>query len=109
MAPYWPGANYVDIAGFDGYLNQDDPNQTYSSFVAQTPAQIRALGWNGPIWNAETGVNPGSNRAQRYTQFIADMKSDGLLGFTQWNEDIYALTASEIAAVCQAVNTWNGG
>jgi mannan endo-1,4-beta-mannosidase len=109
VAPYWPGAEYVDIAAFDGYLNQSDSSQTYASFVKQTPDQIRALGWTQPIWNAETGVMPGTNRTQRYTQFIADMHSDGLLGFTQWNESDFALSTSEIAAVCAAVNQWNQG
>lgn len=107
--PYWPGDNYVDIAGFDGYLNTDHPGATYASFVAQTPAEIRTLTTSKPIWNAETGVSTDGNRAQRYAQFIADMKSDGLLGFTQWNEQTYQLNSTEIAAVTAAVNKWNNG
>ena len=109
VTPYWPGAEYVDVAGFDGYLNQDSSSQTYGSFVAPTVAEIRKLTTSLPIWNAETGVNPGTSRAQRYTQFIADMHSDGLAGFTQWNEASFALSTSEIAAVCAAVNAWNAG
>lgn len=109
VTPYWPGAANVDIAGFDGYLNTDHPGATYASFVAPTVAEIRTLTTSLPIWNAETGVSTDGNRAQRYAQFIADMKSDGLAGFTQWNEDIYALTSAEIAAVCAAVNKWNNG
>ena len=107
VTPYWPGDDYVDIAGFDGYLNTDHPDSTYGSFVAGTVAEIRATGTTKPLWNAETGVGPGGDRGARYAQFIADMKSDGLLGFTQWNEGSYQLTTSEIAAVCAAVNKWN--
>lgn len=107
VTPYWPGDEYVDIAGFDSYLNQDDPSQTYATWTAKTVAEIRGLGTTKPLWNAESGVNPGSNRAQRYSQFIADMHSDGLLGFTQWNEGTFALSTAEIAAVCAAVNKWN--
>jgi mannan endo-1,4-beta-mannosidase len=109
VTPYWPGAAYVDIAGFDGYLNQDAASQTYGSFVAPTVAEIRKLAGNLPIWNAETGVNPGTGRAARYAQFIADMHSDGLAGFTQWNEASFLLTTAEVAAVCAAVNKWNAG
>jgi len=109
VTPYWPGASYVDIAAFDGYLNTNSASQTYTSFVAPTVAEIRKLAGNLPIWNAETGVNPGTTRAARYTQFIADMKADGLLGFTQWNESNFALNTTEIAAVCAAVNKWNAG
>lgn len=107
VTPYWPGEEYVDIAGFDGYLNTDHPGATYSSFVKPTVDEIRTLTTSKPIWNAETGVSTDGNRAARYAQFIADMKSDGLIGFTQWNEDTYALSSSEIAAVCAAVNNWN--
>ena len=109
VLPYWPGDQYVDIAGFDSYLNQDSSSQTYANWTSKTVAEIRSTGTTKPLWNAESGVNPGSNRAQRYTQFIADMKSDGLLGFTQWNESDFALSTSEIAAVCAAVNKWNQG
>ena len=109
VTSYWPGDDYVDIAGFDSYLNQDSASQTYATWTAKTVAEIRATGTTKPLWNAESGVNPGTNRAARYTQFIADMHSDGLLGFTQWNEGSFALTTAEIAAVCQAVNAWNNG
>jgi hypothetical protein len=107
VTPYFPGDDYVDIAGFDSYLNQDSASQTYGNWTAKTVAEIRATGTARPLWNAETGVNPGANRIQRYPQFIADMHSDGLLGFTQWNEQGFALTTQEIAAVCAAVNAWN--
>lgn len=109
VLPYWPGDNYADIAGFDSYLDQDDPSQTYATWTAKTVAEIRSTGTARPLWNAESGVNPGTNRAQRYAQFIADMHADGLLGFTQWNEDSYALSSAEITAVINAVNQWNNG
>src|SRR6266849_1673753 len=107
VTPYWPGDDYVDIAGFDSYLNQDSSSQTYATWTKKTVDEIRSTGTTRPLWNAETGVNPGANRAQRYSQFIADMHSDGVAGFTQWNEASFALTTQEIAAVCAAVNQWN--
>lgn len=108
--PYYPGTSYVDVHAFDGYLNENSPSLTYASFVAQTPAEIRSIAGDVPIWNAETSVYNGfPNQASRYSQFIADMHSDGLLGFTHWNESSYALDASGIAAVTSAVNKWNAG
>jgi Glycosyl hydrolase family 26 len=109
IKPYYPGDTYVDIMGFDGYLNTASSSQTYKSFVAGTVAEIRSLNSKLPIWNAETGVTAGSNRITRYPQFIADMKADGLWGFTQWNETPFDLSTAEIAAVCAAVNKWNAG
>ena len=109
VTPYWPGDAYVDIAGFDSYLDQQYGPRDYSSFTKKTVDEIRATGTVRPLWNAESGVSPGTGRAAMYTQFISDMHADGLLGFTQWNEGTFALTTAEIAAVCAAVNAWNAG
>jgi mannan endo-1,4-beta-mannosidase len=109
VTPYWPGDAYVDIAGFDSYLNTTSASQTYATWTAKTVAEIRETGTTKPLWNAESGVSAGAGRITRYPQFIADMKSDGLIGFTQWNETPFDLTTAEIAAVCAAVNKWNAG
>lgn len=105
VTPYWPGQQYVGLAAFDGYLF--GANDTYASAIAPTVAAIRKL-TSGPIWNAETGITTvDSNRATRYTKFIADMKAGGLSGFLHFNQSNYALTATESAAVVSAVNLWN--
>jgi Glycosyl hydrolase family 26 len=106
VAPYWPGAAYVDVPAFDGYLNQPSPAQTYGTFVRQTVDQIAAL-TKLPVWNAETGI-AGANREARITQFAADMRADGRVsGFTWWNQDGFALDAGEVSALTAAVNAWN--
>lgn len=109
VTPYWPGANYVDVPAFDGYLHGASTGQTYASFIKPTVDEIRTLAGNVPVWNAETGVASGPERITRYPQFIADMHADNLLGFTQFNEGDWALATAEIAAVTAAVNTWNAG
>lgn len=106
VKPYWPGDAYVDIAGFDGYLNQNSDSQTYGSFVKGTVTEIRSLTAK-PVWNAETGVNPGANRLTRLIRFTADMHADGLTGFTWWNEDIFTLAGAEMTALTGAVTAWN--
>lgn len=105
VTPYWPGRQFVDVVAFDGYLNTASASQTYASFIAPTVAEIRKL-TSQPIWNAETGVL-GTNREARITQFVSDMHSAGLSGFTWFNEGSYLLDASELAALCAAVNAWD--
>lgn len=107
VTPYWPGAAYVDVPAFDGYLHGTTPEQTYASFIKPTVDEIRTLAGNVPVWNAETGVSSGADRITRYPQFIADMHADNLLGFSQFNEGDWALSTAEIAAVTAAVNAWN--
>jgi beta-mannanase len=105
VTPYWPGAAFCDIPGFDGYLNTASQSQTFSSFIAPTVREIQKL-TSQPVWNAETGVL-GTNREARITQFVSDMHSAGLRGFAHWNEASYALGASELNALTSAVNAWN--
>jgi len=107
VTPYWVGDSYADIVAADMYLNQYAvaAGKTYNTFNKPTADEIRTL-TSKPIWNAETGVS-GTGREQAITQFVSDMHADGLSGFTWWNQDSFALTTSEIAALCAAVNAWN--
>lgn len=110
VVPYWPGSGptaggYVDIPGYDGYLNA--AGQTFASFQQQTINQIKTL-TNLPIWNAECSINPAdSTRLARIGPFIAAMKAAGMAGFMHWNQGSYAYSTAEIAALTSAVNTWN--
>lgn len=111
IAPYWPGPAFCDVAAADMYLNTASASQTYSSFARQTVDAIGKLdgigNLAGQVWNAETGVL-GTNREARITQFVNDMRADGrVAGMTIFNEGTYALDASEIAALCAAVNAWD--
>ena len=107
VTPYWPGAAYVDVPGFDGYLNTASTSQTFASFVKPTVDEIGKL-TSLPIWNAETGV-AGTNRSARIAQFASDMHAAGLLGFTWFNEGGYLLQSAELSALTAAVNAWNAG
>lgn len=109
VTPYWPGENYVDIAACDSYLDQRWGVRNYTNFTKKTFDEIRATGTKKPLWNAETSVYATSGRQQLYVQFIADMKADGIIGFTHFNQGDYALTTAEITAITNAVNTWNNG
>lgn len=106
VTPYWPGSAYVDIPAMDAYLNTASASQTFAEFIEPTVKEIQAL-TSEPVWNAETGVL-GTNREARITQFVSDMHSSGAVrGFSWFNEGQYLVDASEAAALCAAVNTWN--
>lgn len=113
VAPYWPGPALVDVAAFDGYLNQASAGQTYASFVKQTVDQIGKLdgigALAGQVWNAETGIS-GTNRSARITQFVRDMHADGRVsGLTWFHEGEFLLQPAELSALTSAVNAWNAG
>lgn len=107
VTPYWPGQNLVDVVAMDAYLNTASASQTFASFIAPTVTEIRKL-TSSPIWNAETGVE-GTNRSARITQFVSDMHSAGLSGFTWFNEGDFLLQPAELSALTAAVNAWDAG
>jgi beta-mannanase len=105
VTPYWPGASYVDVPAYDGYLNA--AGQTFASFQQGTVNEIKAL-TSVPIWNAECGIEPADGtRLARIAPFIAGMKNAGMAGFMHWNQSPFNYSTTEIAALTGAVNAWN--
>lgn len=103
--PYYPGDSLVDQVAFDGYIQNS--SQTYASFLARTPAEIRTF-TGKPVWCAETGIAPNDGtRAARIGQLLAAMKADGITGFNWFNQDQWALSAAEMPVFAAAVNKWN--
>lgn len=107
VVPYWPGDALVDVAAYDGYIQNS--SQTFANFQQNTVNQIRSVTAK-PIWNSECGLNPvDGSQASRITQFIADMKHAGLSGFMWWNQSPFNVTGAALAAVNNAVDAWNAG
>lgn len=107
VVPYYPGDTYVDIAAYDGYIQNS--SQTFANFQQQTINQIKSV-TSKPIWNSECGLNPvDGSQASRITQFIADMRHAGLSGFMWWNQSPFNVTGAALAAVNNAVDAWNAG
>jgi beta-mannanase len=105
VVPYYPGDAYVDIAGYDGYLNA--AGQTFASQQQITVNEIRSV-TTRPIWNAECGIEPADGtRLARIAPFIEGMQQAGLTGFMHWNQSPFNYSTAEIAAVTNAVNAWN--
>jgi beta-mannanase len=98
VAAYWPGAQYVNIVGVDGYLNS--AQDTYQSVFAQTVTDIRAL-TSSPIWIAETGVTPAS--PARLAAYISALRAAGLTGFLYFNERSWQLSPAEEQSLATAI------
>ena len=64
---YWPGAEYVDVVGLDGYDNTATPNLTNRTFVSSFRAVADIATSVGlPVVLTEIGAKPG---AQEVTDF----------------------------------------
>ena len=75
VAPYWPGASYVDEWGLDCYLT--GPGQTFASQCGATVTAIRAL-TGDPGMLAETGIQGPRGRPGRVRQLVSAAESAGL-------------------------------
>jgi Glycosyl hydrolase family 26 len=74
---WWPGAEYVDWVGIDGYYYQ-----TYDNFFgvfAKTIAQVRAL-TGLPVLLSEVAVGPQAGQAVKIPDLFAGMHTYGTLG-----------------------------
>lgn len=76
LAPYWPGAAYVDWAGLVGYWTPSPAGQhTWNSLYAPTERQIRAL-TGDPILITEAGAQQGPGKAGWVTAMLHGLKAD---------------------------------
>lgn len=77
-APYWPGSQYVDWAGLDGYyyVPGDNFNQRFDTGLAAI-----SKFWSGPVIIGETAVSPATkNVPNDITDLFAGVKAHHLLG-----------------------------
>jgi mannan endo-1,4-beta-mannosidase len=102
VAPYWPGRQYVGVAGIDGYLRSGA--DTYESVFGRTVADIRAL-TSAPIWIAETGVNIDATTGARLAAYVAAVRAARLQGLLYFNKSQYALPRDDLAVLAAAVNS----
>jgi mannan endo-1,4-beta-mannosidase len=83
--PYWPGNNYVNLVGVDGYFTK--PNATFHSLFAASIAGLRKL-TRDPILIDETAVSPGTKHMLRdVQQLFAGVKQYRLLGFVWFDKN----------------------
>lgn len=101
---WYPGNQYVDWVGIDGYLRQ---GQTFSEIFAQQLRNIRSV-TNKPVYLAETGVAGGYEQGRQIAQLFASLKGyriSGLVWFDLNRKQPWRLEGrpAGIAAYRQAV------
>jgi hypothetical protein len=77
IARWWPGAQYVNWVGIDGYYYR--PSDTFASVFGKTIAQVRALTTH-PVLLSETSVGPEAGQTTKIPDLFAGMRQYGTLG-----------------------------
>jgi len=77
IASWWPGSQYVDWIGIDGYYYR--PSENFYSIFGQTIAQVR-LFTGKPVLLSETAVGPGAGQAKKIPNLFTGMRHYGTLG-----------------------------
>jgi len=80
---WYPGDNYVNWVGLDGYLN---PGQNFKMVFARQLASIASVAHSKPLYLAETGVAPNPHEIRQMDDLFAGIKRNhirGLIWFDQ--------------------------
>jgi hypothetical protein len=78
-APLYPGSEYVDIAGVDGY--DWSGKKDFAELFGGAVAEIRKAAPGKPVMIPETSVVPGPDAATQVGDLFAGVKASNLLGF----------------------------
>ena len=101
-SPWWPGSQYVNWVGIDGYYYS--PSWTFASLFGPTIAAVRER-TNDPIIIAETAAAPAAGQPAKISDLFAGIRLYGLLGFvwfdTNDNENWSLSSPASIAAFRQ--------
>ncbi|GLY01611.1 MULTISPECIES: glycosyl hydrolase [Actinoplanes] len=84
LKPYWPGDEYVDWIGIDGYFTHKG-EQHFKALFQPTMKEITQFS-DKPMLIVETGSEPGSMRAEVVDELLAQVASSKkLIGFVYFN------------------------
>jgi beta-mannanase len=100
--PYWPGDQYVDSVGIDGYLRTDA--ETYQSVFGATVAHFRPL-TTRPIWIAETGLYINATTGDRLAAYLTAVKAAGLAGLLYFDRHPYTLRGADQPSLARALRS----
>jgi hypothetical protein len=76
-ASWWPGAQYVNWVGIDGYYYR--PSDTFARVFGKTIDQVRAFSAK-PVLLSETAVGPDAGQAVKIKNLFAGMRQYKTLG-----------------------------
>jgi hypothetical protein len=79
--PYWPGGQWVDRVGVDGYFRH---GQTFKQIFAARLAEIRGF-THRPIFIAETAVARGHGQNRQIRGLFSGVRQYHLTGFVYFN------------------------
>ena len=80
--PWWPGRQYVNWVGIDGYYYRSA--DTFSTLIAPTITAVRAF-TRKQVLVAETGASPAAGKAAKIFDLFAGIHAYGLLGLV-WSD-----------------------
>ena len=83
IAAWWPGAQYVNWVGIDGYYQR--PGDTFVSVFGQTIKQVRAL-TSRPVLLSETAVGPEAGQAVKILDLFQGMAAYKTLGLVWFDK-----------------------
>lgn len=77
LRKWWPGANYVDWIGVDGYYYR--PSDTFRSVFGTTIQEVRKL-TSKPILISETAIGPSPKRGKQIAGLFKGIRANHLRG-----------------------------
>jgi hypothetical protein len=83
-APWWPGRQYVNLVGIDGYFKE--PFWEFAPLFGPTIKDVHAL-THDRILIAETGAAPSAGKPAKIADLFAGVRAYGLLGFLWFDAD----------------------
>ena len=84
VASWWPGAQYVNWVGIDGYYYR--PSDTFASVFGTTIDQVRAF-TGKPILLSETAVGPYADQFVKIQDLFHGMATYKMLGLVWFDKD----------------------
>jgi len=104
-AAWWPGSNYVNWVGVDGYYLK--PNWAFAPLFGPTLSVVHSL-TTDPIIIAETGITAAAGQPAKLANLFAGVREYGLLGFVYFNSGQFQLTSpAAMAAFSRGAATYS--
>lgn len=85
LKSYWPGPEYVDWIGLDGYFTHQG-DTTFKGLFRPTLTELKKIS-DKPVLIVETGAEPGSMRARAVKDLFTAVAADrNIIGFVYFNQ-----------------------
>lgn len=108
---WWPGITFLDAVGVDGYEALEGSPTNFNAEFASAFADIRAEGWAGDIYIAETNLAlMVADGGDSITTFVTDMFNAGCSGILEWEDSgLQVMSGTQWTTYNAAVASVYGG